>query len=107
MDGLSLAPVLAGHPLDADRTLFFAHVEGRGVRQGPWKASKLATHGWELFDLDEDPGETHDLSGQKPQVLDSLVDELVAWRHDVSQERQRREAATSVHTQGGPAADGQ
>ena len=107
LDGVSLAPVLAGHPLDADRTLFFTHIGGRGVRQGPWKASKLATHGWELFDLDQDPGETQDLSGQKPQVLDSLVDELVAWRHDVSQERQRREAATSVHTQGGPAADGQ
>jgi arylsulfatase len=80
MDGVSLAPVLAGQALEADRALFFSHVEGRGVRRGPWKASKLGGREWELFNLETDPGETHDLSAEHPEELDRLVRELTDWR---------------------------
>jgi arylsulfatase len=93
MDGISLAPVLAGQSLDVDRALLFAHVQGRGVRRGPWKASKLDRRGWELFNLDVDPGETRDLSGENPDVLNSLVRELGDWGRNVRQERQERTAA--------------
>jgi arylsulfatase len=96
MDGVSLAPVLAGRPLDVNRTLFFAHGLGRGVRREQWKASKLEGHGWELFNLDVDPGETHDISGDKPEVLNSMVRELADWRRTVSQERQIREPSKAA-----------
>ena len=92
MDGISLLPILEGRSLDVDRTLYFAHRQGRGVRQGQWKASKLDGHGWELFNINLDPGETRDISGQKPEVLNSLVRDLAKWRRDVSQERQQRDA---------------
>jgi arylsulfatase len=84
MDGVSLAPVLAGKPLSVDRALFFSHVQGRGVRRGPWKASKLGGRGWELFNLDDDSGETRDLSGAHPDVLNELVRELTDWRRALS-----------------------
>jgi arylsulfatase A-like enzyme len=104
MDGLSLAPILAGKPLNAERTLFFAHIEGRGVHRTPWKASKLQDHGWELFNIEKDPGETRDISGERPDVLNSLVRELTDWRQDVSQERQRRGFAGTNEAQSAGAA---
>jgi arylsulfatase A-like enzyme len=79
MDGVSLVPVLSGQQFDNDRTLFFSHVLGRGVRRGPWKASKLGRRGWELFEINTDPGETHDVSGEHPELLDELVGGLTEW----------------------------
>jgi arylsulfatase len=106
MDGVSLRPILEGDSLDIDRPLFFAHVQGRGVRRGPWKASKRDGHGWELFNLDLDPGETRDVSGEKPEILNSLVRELGDWGRQVRQERRRRieTAATGELSSAGPAA---
>jgi arylsulfatase len=104
MDGVSLAPVLAGQSLDIDRALFFAHVQGRGVRRGPWKASKLDRRGWELFNLDTDPGETRDLSGEVPGVLNALVRELDDWEHQVQAERARKGNATPSAQQRAPKA---
>jgi arylsulfatase A-like enzyme len=80
MDGVSLAPVLAGRPLDVDRSLYFSHGQGRGIRRGPWKAAKLGRREWELFNLDDDPGETRDLSAEHPEELDRRIRELTAWR---------------------------
>ncbi|MAT69716.1 MAG: hypothetical protein CMJ58_09345 [Planctomycetaceae bacterium] len=82
LDGSSLVSVLRGET-DAprqDRTLFFSHGPGRGVREGSWKASKLANRGWELFDLAKDPGETSDVSGEHPDVLNGLVRKMFDWR---------------------------
>jgi arylsulfatase A-like enzyme len=96
MDGVSLRPVLEGKSLSSERALFFAHVQGRGVRRGPWKASKRDGRGWELFNLDKDPGETRDLSGEHPEVLNSLVRELGDWGRQVRRERQRRLEASAT-----------
>lgn len=49
-----------------------------GDNFGPnWAANTVPA---ELFDLDADPGETTDLKGQEPQVLNALLTELWAWR---------------------------
>jgi arylsulfatase len=87
MDGVSLAPVLAGKPLEIDRPLFFSHGEGRGIRRGPWKAAKRGGRDWELFNLDADPGETHDLSEENPEQRDRLVRALIAWRRSAREPR--------------------
>lgn len=107
MDGVSLAPVFAGLSLDTDRTLFFAHVQGRGVRHKQWKASKLEGRGWELFNMDADPGETHDISGEKPDVLNTLVGDLATWRHEVAQERQQHDGVQSAAANTGTQAGGE
>ncbi|MCA9259438.1 MAG: sulfatase-like hydrolase/transferase, partial [Planctomycetales bacterium] len=80
LDGVDLSPILDGRDLTLDRRLYFAHGDGRGVRDGKWKASKRAKHGWELFDIEADPGETTDISGHHPDVLNRLVGELHRWR---------------------------
>lgn len=52
------------------------------LRQGRWKIVHLEkSHGgagvgdlgWELFDIDADPGETEDLAASHPEVLDRML----------------------------------
>tara|TARA_R110002110_G_scaffold275266_3_gene490482 strand:+ start:2513 stop:4279 length:1767 start_codon:yes stop_codon:yes gene_type:complete len=47
------------------------------ARRGQWKAYNVARPlgkgRWELYDLDADPGETHDLAAAHPDVLISLI----------------------------------
>lgn len=53
------------------------------IRKGSWKAVYLPSwrgepsargrDRWELFDLDQDPGEVHDVSEQHPEVLKELL----------------------------------
>ncbi|KAF9879041.1 Arylsulfatase [Colletotrichum karsti] len=50
----------------------------RAIRQGPWKALYMtAPRGkdrWELYNLDKDPGEIHDLADSEPEILQKLVE---------------------------------
>lgn len=78
-DGQSLAPALTAEATPSNRTLYFSHMGGRGVRSGNWKAAKLAKQDWQLFDLQADPGETTDLSEKHPQQLRRMVQQLGDW----------------------------
>ena len=58
----------------------------RGVRVGDWKATWIdkpfGVSDWELFNLAEDPGETRDLSDQKP---DKVVELRELWERYASE----------------------
>ena len=86
MDGVSLLPLLTGAEGQQEHDyLYFEFQELGGrqaVRQGPWKLVHMAIRSeapyFELYNLDEDPGETHDLSASMPekvQELKALMDE--------------------------------
>ena len=49
----------------------------RMLRKGDWKALKLpkpyGSGGWELYNLAEDPAETHDLAESKPAAINALA----------------------------------
>ena len=82
MQGFSLMPLLQGKP-DAsfeDRTQGFELYGMRVFRQGNWKALKLpspyGTGEWELYNLAEDPAETHNLAESKPALIHELA---AAW----------------------------
>ena len=65
---------------DAGRAVALEVFGRRAVRRDQWKALQLArpfgTGSWELFDLDKDPGERHDLATSQPAVLAGLIE---AW----------------------------
>ncbi len=44
-----------------------------GLRMGRWKLVKAGRKNWKLFNIEEDPGKTKDLSTQKYKVVDNLV----------------------------------
>lgn len=89
-DGVSLVPVLQGDDTLTDRTLYFAHGDGRGIRQENWKASKRARRDWQLFDLSSDPGETNNLARLNPTLLDALIERWTAWNEDVYENSAQR-----------------
>ena len=36
-----------------------------------------------LFNLEDDPGETTDLAAEKPELAESLLEQLAAWRQEI------------------------
>ncbi|MEI6034380.1 MAG: arylsulfatase [Verrucomicrobiae bacterium] len=78
-DGLSLLPTLAGRALPA-RDLYFEHEGGRAIRRGSLKALAMpGSQTWQLYDLEHDPAELHDLSARRPDDLQSLQRAWTQW----------------------------
>ncbi|MDA7645639.1 arylsulfatase, partial [bacterium] len=54
--------------------LFWKYNDKLAVRQGNWKAVKPGKNSaWELYDLDQDIGESMNLSESKKAKLDELI----------------------------------
>lgn len=80
-DGISLVPLLEGRPEEQPHhdCLYFEFMELGGrqaVRRGPWKLLRLdirsAAPRYELYRIDEDPAETHDLAARYPEQVEAL-----------------------------------
>jgi arylsulfatase A-like enzyme len=89
VDGVSLVPQLRGDGETAPRLLFWHYphyhgstwTPGASVREGEWKLIEF--YHWdkvELYNLADDPGEQHDLSGQNPAKTRELRDKLHSWQ---------------------------
>ena len=81
-EGMSLVPVFKGQPWKGHNALFFEHEGNRAVRQGKWKlVSEYPANKWQLYDLEADRSELHDLSAtnsQKVQELTAMYDKWAA-----------------------------
>ncbi len=78
---MSLMPLLEGREgiqQQHDHLYFeFMELGGRqAVRQGPWKLLHLGIRSqnprWELYNIDEDPSEQHDLAAEHPEKVEEL-----------------------------------
>ncbi|MCA9229620.1 MAG: sulfatase-like hydrolase/transferase [Planctomycetales bacterium] len=80
LDGRDPLPVLTGEAELPYRSLFFEYQEHAALRMGSWKILRTRpSEAWQLFNLDEDIGESNDLSQAEPQRLAELVDEFRTW----------------------------
>jgi arylsulfatase A len=84
LDGVDLTPLIFQGGELPERTLFWREDLERAVRQGPWKLC-VNDQLIELFNLDDDLGEQYDLSKQKPQLVQSLLDAWATWEIDVNE----------------------
>ena len=50
-----------------------------GVRCDQWKLYRSAENGWQLFNIDNDMGETTDVSAQHPDQVKSMISDVRAW----------------------------
>ena len=98
IDGLSLMPVLTqSGSLERDALYFhYPHYHHLGfkpagaIREGDYKLiewfdGSIAGDGAavSLFNLADDPGETADLAGEKPELAAEMLDKLRLWRAEV------------------------
>ncbi|MGE7776222.1 arylsulfatase [Chitinophaga sp. NPDC101104] len=89
-DGISLLPEMKGNPRQTARReyLYFEYPEKGGqlaIRMGKWKAVKTGlkqdiTRPWELYDLDADPAEQHNVAAAHPGLIPRF-DAIVKKEH--------------------------
>jgi arylsulfatase A-like enzyme len=79
LDGIDIGPLLAGQP--APRRDFFWQFRGySAVRSANWKLVRSTAKGqWELYDLERDVGEQHDLAEGQPEVAKDLAKRFEIW----------------------------
>ncbi len=92
MTGASVAPLLLGDGETwADRSLF-THQSRNGqvfpapgsIRTQQYRMANEGKQGWQLFDMDTDPGEQSDIAADHPEVVQQLSREYDAWFADAT-----------------------
>jgi arylsulfatase A-like enzyme len=83
LDAVSLVPAFSGQQIDQPRELYFVRREGgnmyggksyHAIIRGDWKLLQNSPfRSWELYNLRQDPMETHDLADQNPTVVAELA----------------------------------
>jgi arylsulfatase A-like enzyme len=77
LDGMDLAPLLAGAASPRERTFCWRLGLSKAVRKGRWKYRSDSTE--RLFDIEADPGERLDVASQRPDVVKMLRAALTEW----------------------------
>jgi arylsulfatase len=79
-EGQSILTMVRGGAGNADRTLCWEHEGNRAIRKGKWKLVMLANGArWELYDIDADRAEGHDLAAERPELVRELSEEYDRW----------------------------
>jgi arylsulfatase A-like enzyme len=100
VDGMSIAPTLAGERQRPERPLYWEAFGSGGfqqaVRAGRWKAVRFGLDKpLELYDLTRDPGEKNNIAAQHPQVTGAIDKYLRECRTDAEDYPTRRTRRTS------------
>ncbi|MCX6872228.1 MAG: arylsulfatase [Verrucomicrobia bacterium] len=87
MEGVSLLPACRGEELQRAAPLAWEHHGNSALRDGKWKIvteyrANQPTK-WELYDMDADRTELHDLAAEQPQKLKEMVGKWQAWAERV------------------------
>ena len=79
VEGLSLVPLLRTGTWQGHDAIFWEHEGNRAVRQGKWKLVARHKGAWELYDLDADRTELHNVAPQHPERVQELSAKHDAW----------------------------
>jgi len=79
LEGVSLAPAFTHEKLSRTSPLFWEHEGNRAVRDGKWKLVAKEDQPWELYDMEADRTELHDLVTMKPDLAKALAKIWDAW----------------------------
>ncbi|MEI6461921.1 MAG: arylsulfatase [Verrucomicrobiota bacterium] len=78
-EGVSLRPAFLGQPLHRVKPIFWEHEGNRAVRSGPWKAVMKFKGEWELYNIEEDRTEQHNLAGINKAITGLLAKQWEDW----------------------------
>ncbi|NIP94471.1 MAG: hypothetical protein GWO24_13910 [Akkermansiaceae bacterium] len=107
MEGISLRPAFDGRDLVRDKPIYFEHEGNRAVRDGKWKLVAKGVGGkWELYDMEKDRTEMHDLTGEHPEVVSKMATQYEQWANERgvvpfgswNRNKKKRKAGTSKKT---------
>jgi arylsulfatase len=80
LEGQSLLPVFAKDATGEDRRpMFWEHEGNAAVRIGKWKLVRRYPRAWELYDMDADRTELHDLAAREPERVEAMTEQYDAW----------------------------
>jgi arylsulfatase len=77
-EGKSLVPVFQGHQLP-ERSLFWEHEGNSAVREGKWKLVSRFPNYWELYDMERDRTEMHDVADQYQDRVKKMAADYAVW----------------------------
>lgn len=78
MEGVSLLPALEGRS-QSTRSIFWEHEGNRAHRAGPWKLVAKENKPWELYHIDQDRAELHDLAAAEPERVSAMAAAWDTW----------------------------
>lgn len=82
-DGESLLPLLEGRPWTRQQPIYWEHEGNAAARVGNLKLVRKFNEPWELYDIETDRTELHDLSKGNEAMLKKLTADYEAWAHTV------------------------
>ena len=73
-------PTFTNQEPKREDALYWEHHGNRAVREGKWKLlARGETYPWQLYDMDADRTELHDLAGQHPVLQHDLLAQYDDW----------------------------
>jgi len=88
LPGISLKPAFGGKELQRKTPIFWEHEANCAVRDGKWKIVRYGKMGsgkttpWELYDMQADRTEQHDLASQHPQRVEKMAQQWQTWAEE-------------------------
>jgi len=80
LEGKSLAPLFHGEPRAGHDALCWDVPRNRAIRMGRWKlVGPRGKTAWELYDLEADGPETHNLAADHPERVRGMAAQWQAW----------------------------
>ena len=79
IEGKSLLPILRGEEREGHDALYWQFDNCRAVRRGKWKAVRVAGSAWELYDMERDRTELHNLAEERPELVRELAEAWERW----------------------------
>jgi arylsulfatase len=79
MEGVSLRAAFEGKPLGRTQPIFWEHEGNKAAREGRWKLVQRHKTPWQLFDMEADRTEQHDLIKEHPEIASRLEAAWNGW----------------------------
>jgi arylsulfatase A-like enzyme len=81
LPGKSITAAFAEDRLIPHPSLYFDHAGNMALRKGKWKLlSAVPVDQWELYDMETDRSECHNLAEEYPDLVESMIAEWTAYR---------------------------